>query len=135
LESHLEGKSGLQAILAALDAHRVHLHRYPEHARAMFILWSGSFDPASDFKPNVIEFHRLQRETAAGWVVAGKESGEISNDVDSERFGEQFYASLLGLNFQWLVNPEFDLKTSFDVLKHNFVALLEANAPLKKERK
>jgi AcrR family transcriptional regulator len=135
LEVNLEGKTGLGAILAALDAHRDHILNFPEHARAMNILWAGSFDPASDFKPNVIEFHRLQRETAAGWVVAGKESGEISNDVDPERFGEQFYASLLGLNFQWLVNPEFDLKTSFDVLKHNIVALLEANAPLKKERK
>ena len=61
LENHLDGKTGLQAILAALDAHRAHLRSYPEHARAMFILWSGSFDPASEFKPNVIEFHRIQR--------------------------------------------------------------------------
>ena len=134
LENYLEGKSGLQAILAALDAHRVHLRRYPEHARAMFILWSGSFDPASEFKLNVIEFHKLQREAAAAWIIAGKASGEIRADVDPAGFGEQFYASLLGLNYQWLVNPELDLNTSFDVLKQNIVALTRSTS-LEKEGK
>lgn len=134
LENYLEGKTGLQAILAALDAHREHLRSYPEHARAMFILWSGSFDPASEFKPNVIEFHKIQRETAAQWVIAGKSSGEIRADIDPASFGEQFYASLLGLNYQWLVNPEIDLNTSFEVLKQNIVALTGA-ASVKKEGK
>jgi AcrR family transcriptional regulator len=123
LEAYLQGKSGLQAILAALDAHHVHLKKYPKHARAMFILWSGSFDPASEFKPNVIEFHKLQREAAAAWIIVGKMNGEVCPDIDPARFGEQFYASLLGLNYQWLVNPEIDLNTSFEVLKQNIVAL------------
>lgn len=135
LESNLKGKSGLGAILAALDAHREHMRRFPEHARAMYILWSGSFDPASNFKPNVIEFHKLQREAAAAWVVAGIATGEIRADVDPQQFGEQFYASLLGLNYQWLVNPEIDLTTSIEVLKQNIAALLKAEKPLIKERK
>ena len=135
LESNLKGKTGLIAILAALDAHRDHMHRYPEHARAMFILWSGSFDPGSEFKPNVVEFHRLQRESAAAWVVAGKQTGEIRKDIDPGLFGEQFYASLLGLNYQWLVNPDIDLNTSIEVLKQNIIASLEAKKSLNKERK
>ena len=135
LESNLEGKDGLQAILAALDAHRDHLLHFPHHARAMYILWSASFDPASEFKPNVIEFHRLQRAAAAAWVADGQKAGEIRADVDPASFAEQFYASLLGLNFQWLVNPDIDLKASIDALKQNIVALLEAKQPLKKESK
>jgi len=130
LQLNLQDKTGLAAILAALDAHRDHMLHYPEHARAMNILWTGSFDPASEFKPNVIEFHRLQREAAAAWVVAGKESGEIREDVNPQSFAEQFYASLLGLNYQWLINPDIDLKASIDALKHNIVALLEAKQPL-----
>jgi len=126
LECNLEGKTGLAAILAALDAHRDHMLHFPKHARAMIILWSGSYEPSSEFKPNVIEFHRLQREAAAAWVVAGKKSGEIGKDVSPESFAEQFYASLLGLNYQWLVNPEIDLKTSIDALKQNIVVLLKA---------
>jgi AcrR family transcriptional regulator len=135
LQANLAGQSGLGAILAALNAHRDHMLHFPEHARAMNILWAESFNPASEFKPNVVEFHRLQRETAAAWVVAGQASGEIRKDVDPQAFAEQFYASLLGLNYQWLVNPEIDLKASIDALKHNIVALLEAQKPLQKEMK
>jgi AcrR family transcriptional regulator len=126
LENYLEGKYGLGAILAALDAHRNHMLHFPDHARAMNILWSASFDPASEFKPNVIEFHRLQRAAAAAWVIEGQEKGEIRAEVNPVGFAEQFYASLLGLNFQWLVNPKIDLKKSIDLLKQNIVALLEA---------
>jgi AcrR family transcriptional regulator len=130
LESSLKGAGGLAAILAALDAHREHLHTYPDHARAMYILWSGSFDPASEFKPNVIEFHRLQRQAAAAWVRVGQEKAEIKPDVDPGGFGEQFYASLLGLNYQWMVNPAIDLDKSIELLKENIVALLDAKATL-----
>jgi AcrR family transcriptional regulator len=135
LNRQVQGKTGLGAILGALDAHIDHLCDYPEHTKAMYILWGCSFDPGSEFKPKVIEFHRSQRETAAAWVVGGIETGEIKNDIDPERFGEQFYASLVGLSYQWLVNPDFDLKASADVLKQNTAALLEAKKPLKKERK
>ena len=106
---------------------------FSHHARAMNMLWSASFDPASEFKPNVIEFHRLQRAGAAAWVIEGQEKSEIRADVNPKSFAEQFYASLLGLNFQWLVNSRIDLKASIDTLKQNIVALLEAKQPLKKE--
>lgn len=135
LERHVKNKTGLSAILGALDAHRDHVRDFPQHARAMYILWTGSFDPASEFKPNVIEFHKLQREAAADWVIGGKEAGEIRPDVNPDHFGEQFYASLLGLNYQWMVNPEIDLNASVDVLKQNIVALLEAKKPLEKEKR
>lgn len=134
LQRNTRGKIGLQAILAALDAHRDHIRRLPGHARAMFILWSGSFDPASEFKPNVIEFHKIQREAAATWVVEGIKNGQIRSDVNPVSFGEQFYASLLGINYQWLVNPELDLHTTFDVLKNNIVALT-GQKPSEKEGK
>ena len=133
LQRNLEGKTGLAAILAALNAHRDHMLHFPDHARAMNILWSSSFEPASEFKPNVIEFHKLQRESAAEWVVAGQQTGEIRLGVDPARFAVQFYGSLLGLNYQWLVNPDIDLETAIEDLKLNIVALLEAKQPLKKE--
>lgn len=133
LENNLDGKNGLNALLAALDAHRDHLLHFPDHARAMNILWSASFDPNSEFKPNVIEFHRLQRAAAAAWVVTGQANGEIRADVDPVSFAEQFYGSLLGLNYQWLVNPDIDLRASIGALKQNIVVLLEAKKPLKKE--
>jgi len=133
LENNLRGKDGLKALLAALDAHRDHMLHFPRHARAMNILWSASFDPASEFKPNLVEFHRLQRANAAAWVQAGQASGEIRADVDAVGFAEQFYASLLGINYQWLINSQIDLWAAVDTLKHNIVVLLETQQPLKKE--
>jgi len=135
LETNLDGKNGLGALLAALDAHRDHMLNFPDHARAMNILWSASFDPRSEFKPNIIEFHRLQRATAVAWVLAGQEAGEIRKDIDPAEFALQFYASLLGINFQWLVNPEIDLKESIEALKQNIAALLGVKETLKKESK
>jgi len=129
LEDRVEGKTGLSAILGALDAHRDHMRNYPDHARAMYILWTGSFDPASEFKPNVTEFHKLQREAAAAWVVGGQANGEIRRGIDPEGFGEQFYASLLGINYQWLVNPKLNINSSIELLKENIVALLKATTP------
>jgi AcrR family transcriptional regulator len=126
LENSVADKTGLSAILAALDAHRDHMQRLPEHARAMYILWTGSFDPASEFKPNVTEFHKRQREAAAYWVIEGQKRGEILKDVDPEGFGEQFYASLLGINYQWLVNPKINLSSSIESLKTNIGTLLKA---------
>ena len=133
LECRVKGETGLRAILGALDAHRDHVRDYPQHARAMYILWTGSFDPASEFKPNVINFHKLPRVAAANWVVGGQETGEIREEVNPEEFGEQFYASLLGLNYQWMVNPDIDLSASIGVLKQNIVALLEAKKPSKRK--
>jgi hypothetical protein len=73
-------------------------------------------------------------EAAAAWIVEGIADGEICKDVDPASFGEQFYASLLGLNYQWLVNPAIDLSNSFEVLKNNIVALYGQN-PSEKEEK
>lgn len=126
LQKQVGDEQGLAAILATLDAHGQHTLNTPEHARAMFILWSGSLDPASEFKPNVTEFHRLQRNVAEGWVRHGQATGEINNNIDPQAFGEQFYASLLGLNYQWLVNPKIDLTAAIEILKKNMITLLKA---------
>lgn len=126
LAREVGSKQGLEAIFATLEAHGQHTLSKPEHARAMFILWSGFLDPASEFKPNVTEFHRLQRQVAEDWVRAGQASGEINQSIDPTAFGEQFYASLLGLNYQWLVNPKIDLKAAIETLTSNMITLLKA---------
>lgn len=126
LTRQVGSKQGLAAILATLDAHGQHILNKPKHARAMFILWSGFLDPASEFKPNVSEFHRLQRQVAEDWVREGQASGEINKGIDAEAFGEQIYASLLGLNYQWLANQKIDLKAAIATLTNNMITLLKA---------
>jgi len=95
----------------------------------MNILWGAALDPASEFKPNVAEFMRIQRESVAVWVKGGQESGEIRPDIDAGHIAEQFYGTLIGLNNQWLVSPEINLRAAYEDYKQNTLRLLSAKPP------
>ncbi len=128
LVRNLDGKTGLQAIATAIDTHLEHVLRHPDYLRAMNILWGAALDPASEFKPNVAEFMRIQRDSVAAWVRGGQELGEIAMDIDALRVAEQFYGTLIGLNNQWLVAPEIDLRAAYADYKQNVLRLLSAPA-------
>jgi len=91
----------------------------------MYILWFGSLDPGSEFKPNVARFMERQRETMAGWIRGGQQAGEISAGIDANRMAMQFYASLIGINHQWLVDPGLDLNEAYRDMKQNMLLLLQ----------
>ena len=129
LKRKLDDKTGLPALTTAIDAHLAHALRHPEYIRAQNILWGAALDPSSEFKPNVAEFLRIQRESVTRWVEAGQKSGEIRKDIDARRFAEQFYGSLLGLNNQWLVGPDFDLAKAYEDFKQNIVRLVSTKPP------
>lgn len=128
LRRALEGSTGLQAISSAIDAHLAHVTRYPHYIRAQNILWGAALDPSSEFKPNVAEFMRIQRESVAAWVSAGQEKGEIRPHLDPDRIAAQYYGALIGINQQWLVSPDFDLPAAYENFKQNFVRLLSKKA-------
>jgi AcrR family transcriptional regulator len=129
LMQRLKGKSGLEALLTAIDAHRAHVLRHPEFIRAQNILWGAALDPSSEFKPNVAEFMRIQRASVAGWVRDGQSVGEIRPDLSPERIAEQFYGGLIGINSQWLVSPDFDLAAAYRDFRANMSRLLESTSP------
>lgn len=124
LVSKLNGKTGLKAMTTAIDAHLAHALAHPEYIRAQNILWGAALDPSSEFKPNVAEFMRIQRESVADWVRGGQNAGEIRDDIDAERVAEQFYGGLIGVNSQWLVSPDFDLAAAYEDFKLNMVRLV-----------
>jgi len=124
LTRQLEGETGLEAITRAIDAHRAHALKHPEYIRAQNILWGAAMDPSSEFKPNVAEFMRIQRESVATWVRGGQASGEIYRNINPERVAEQYYGGLIGINSQWLVSPDFNLTAAYEDFKRNLVRLL-----------
>jgi len=126
LQDKVSGKTGLEALEAANEAHLHHVLEHPDHLRAMYILWFGSLDPGSDFKPNLSGFMRLQRESMANWVRGGQEAGEIRPDIHPARAGEQLYATTIGINHQWLVDPSLNLKTAYREMKENMLRWLKA---------
>lgn len=126
LQDKVAGKTGLDALAAANDAHLQHVLKHPDHLRAMYILWFGSLDPGSGFKPNLSGFMRLQRESMANWVRGGQLAGEIRADVDPGHAGEQLYATTIGINHQWLVDPALDLRMAYREMKENMLRWLKA---------
>ena len=132
LVGDLDDKTGLQAFTTAIDAHLEHVLSHPDYIRATNILWGAALDPASEFKPNVAEFMRIQRESVAAWVKGGQESGEIRPDINASHIAGQFYGALIGLNHQWLVSPEIDLRATYEDYKQNILRLLSATPPPRK---
>ncbi len=127
LMSKLDGKTGLQAFTTAIDTHLAHVLRHPDYILATNILWGAALDPASEFKPNVAEFMLIQRQSVAAWVKGGQALGDIRSEVNADRVGEQFYGSLIGINHQWLVSPDFDLAAAYEDFKQNIVRLLRTD--------
>lgn len=125
LQDQVGGKTGLKALSSANEAHLAHVLRYPDHLRAMYILWFGSLDPGSEFRPNLSGFMRLQRESMADWVRGGQALGEIRADIDPERAGEQLYATTIGINHQWLVDPGLNLAKAYEEMKQNMLHWLQ----------
>jgi AcrR family transcriptional regulator len=126
LVGSLQDKTGLAAFTAAIDAHLAHVLRHPEYIRAQNILWGAALDPSSQFKPNVAEFMRIQRESVAAWVLGGQQKGEILPEINPKRIAEQYYGGLIGINSQWLVSPDFDLAAAYMDFKRNMARLLGA---------
>jgi len=129
----LNGKTGIQAIITAIDSHLAHALNHPEYIRAQNILWGAAMDPSSEFKPNVAEFMSIQRESVAAWVRGGQALGEIHQDINARRVAEQYYGGLIGITSQWLVSPDFDLAAAYEDFKNNLVRLLSTIEP--EERK
>lgn len=128
LKSQLGRKTGVQAITTAIDSHLSHALDHPEYLRAQNILWGAAMDPSSEFKPNVAEFMRIQRESVADWIRGGQALGEIHAYINPRRVAEQYYGGLIGINSQWLVSPDFDLTAAYEDFKTNLVHLLRTDS-------
>ncbi len=113
LNRHVGEKTGLEALCTGLTAHYRFVRGYPRHVFAMQVLWLGSLDPGSDFKPNVAEFLRGQRKVAARWVEEGQAGGSIRGDIEPARLAEQYLGSIIGMLNQWQMSPGLSLKRMY----------------------
>jgi AcrR family transcriptional regulator len=127
LARKLDGKTGLEAVEIAIDAHLAHALKHPEYIRVQYILWGAAIDPASEFKPNAAEFMQIQRESVTEWIRAGQARGDIRQELDADHTAEQYYGGMIGINHQWQVGEDFDLSAAYAAFKHNFLRLLRTD--------
>ena len=122
---------GADALCAATDAAEAFIRQRPEEVRAMYLLWFLSIDPSADYKSNIASVHHAQRRDVAQWIRAGRSAGTVDRRVDPARVAEQYAASMAGIIYQWLANPDMPLAAMFRQLKSDLRARLE-QAPMSK---
>ncbi len=99
-------QTGLDAILAATDAHYRFVRESADRIRAFYILWFESIGPEPALKKVIANVHERRRRDVENWIRAGIEAGNVRPDADVRSIAEQFCASIIGIVYQWLVTPE-----------------------------
>jgi hypothetical protein len=83
----------------------------------MYLLWFQSIDPGAVFRSNLANVHRAQRRDVAEWIRAGQATGEVDPGVNRNRVAEQYCATMAGIAYQWLANPEMPIGAMYQQLK------------------
>ena len=107
LEQAVGRKVGLAALGAALDSQAGFIREAPNDVRAMYLLSFQSIDPGAEYRPNVAEMHRLQRQTVARWIREGQRLGQVEAGLQAGQVAEYYCAAAAGIVFHWMVNPDF----------------------------
>ena len=121
-----QGKTGLQALCAASDAHYQFCVDAPEHVRAFYVLWFESVGPESELKTVINTIHERRYRDVREWIAYGIACGDIDASVNADKIAGQFCASIIGIVYQWLSTPE-DLekvRELYDDLKQTMTILL-----------
>jgi AcrR family transcriptional regulator len=128
LEQAVGDKVGLAALEAALDTQVGFIREAPSDVRAMYLLSFQSIDTGAEYRPNVAEVHRRQRDTVARWIREGQARGLVSSKADPAQVAAYFCAAAVGLVFHWLVNPEFGLEPAVAEMKSELACRLRPPA-------
>ena len=102
----VRGRHGLDAILAATDAHYRFVQEAADRIRAFYVLWFDSIGPDAALKDVVAAVHERRRRDVERWITAGMASGNVRHDADARMIAEQFCAAIIGIVYQWLVTPD-----------------------------
>jgi AcrR family transcriptional regulator len=123
-------KVGADALCAATDATERFIRDRPSEVRAMYLLWFQSIDPSAEYQSNILNVHRAQRRDVENWIRAAQKTGQLDLGVNPRRVAEQYCASMAGIAYQWLVNPEMPLGPMYRQLKMNLREQLQARSDL-----
>lgn len=97
---------GYRAIAAALDAHIKFCEDAPKHVEAFYRLWFDSMAPDSQLKGVILGIHQRRRGDVVSWIEQAVAAGEVSATVDAEMLADHFTASVSGIVYHWMTDPD-----------------------------
>ncbi len=112
------GKSGLDALCAAMDTYLDELVVREEYMRALYVLMGEALGPVAEINEVFAELNRGFRRSARAWIRGGMETEEIRSDLDPDAEAAVFVGMLRGVATQWMAEPRcFDLDAVRESLK------------------
>lgn len=124
-------RTGLAALIAALNAVESYLLRHSQDLRALYILWFGSMSSHDELRQRLADNHKAYRHDVERWVREGIEEGTIRPSIDPNSFAVEFASLIFGLIYQWLVQPNaIDIHAVFAHYRRSALELLSGKAGL-----
>lgn len=105
LRTAVRAQRGLAAIHAATDAHYRFVRDGATRIQAFYTLWFESTGPDPELKQVIANIHERRHRDVEAWIRDGIAAGEVPDDVDVRAVAAQFCATIIGIVYQWLVNP------------------------------
>jgi AcrR family transcriptional regulator len=123
LRPALEGRVGVEALVASVNAVRRQAHENPVEVRAFYALLFEGLGPIPDLRPRFVEFHRRLRSQAAQMIRDGIEAGSLRAGIDAEAQAGLFIGAFRGVMYLWLLDPE---DVDLDALLDEQIRMIEA---------
>ncbi|MGH1540962.1 MAG: TetR/AcrR family transcriptional regulator [Arenicella sp.] len=121
-----ENKVGLDAIIAATQAHYRMCELNPDDVRAFYILWFDAigFD-SEEVRQAIIKINLRRHHDLVEWIT--QDSSLQHKHDQAQTIASHFSTSLNGIVYQWLMNPENldDIKALHESLINTMRLLLD----------
>jgi AcrR family transcriptional regulator len=122
-------KTGLAAVFAAIDAQDQWSRDSSVEMRALYGVFFQSTDPGADYRANVARTLSAQRRELANWIREARDAGELPINTNPEREARQILCAMLGIVYQWMMDPSLDAHAMHGALKQDLAALYSASRP------
>lgn len=126
LKNATANQAGFAAIEKAVDQHYQFCVEAPAHLRAFYTLWFESVNAKSELSDTIQKIHQRRFQDVANWVLNDLQTSE-AHKRDADIIAAQFSATIIGIVYYWLANPEKikETKRLHDGLKKTMMRLLK----------
>jgi AcrR family transcriptional regulator len=123
----LEDRTGLDALLTAVDAYLGGMDVSSGTGRAFYVLMAESLGPVPEIRETFATANREFRAFVERRIKDGIEAGEIRSDIELAAQAGMIVGALRGITLQWLVDPNgLDLRATSRELRQTLERSLRA---------